>query len=58
MARKRGWLGRVPLRLLGDRMAYALDVYYDLEEGIDSSDALAQRYIPIAAGTCLELFYR
>ena len=58
MARKRGWLGRVPLRLLGDRMAYALDMYYDLEEGIDSSDALAQRYIPIAAGTCLELFYR
>ncbi len=44
--------------MLGDRMAYALDMYYDLEEAVDSPDPLVQRYLPIAAVTCLEQFYR
>ena len=39
-------------------MASVFDMYYDLEEAAGSPDPMVQRYIPIAAGTCLELFYR
>ena len=39
-------------------MAYALDMYYDLDEAVDDPGPLARRYFPIAAATCLEQFYR
>ena len=44
--------------MLGDRMAYALDMYYDLEEAAGNPDPFVQKHFPIAAGTCLEQFYR
>ena len=58
MARKKGWLSRISSQLLGDRMAYALDMYYDLDEAVDDPGPLARRHLPIAAATCLEQFYR
>ena len=58
LARKKGWLSRISSQLLGDRMAYALDMYYDLDEAVDDPGPLARRHLPIAAATCLEQFYR
>ena len=58
MARRKGWLSRISSQVLGDRMARVLDMYYDLVEAVDSPDEFTQRHLPIAACTCLELFYR
>jgi len=58
LARRKGWLSRISSQLLGDRMARVLDMYYDLVEAVDSPDEFTQRHLPIAACTCLELFYR
>lgn len=58
MARRKGWLSRISSQLLGDKMARVLDMYYDLDEAVDSPDPFVQRHLPIAACTCLELFYR
>ena len=58
MARKKGWLSRISSQLLGDRMAYALDMYYDLDKAVDDHGPPAPQHLPIAAATCLEQFYR
>ena len=58
MARRRGWLDRISPRMLGDRLALVISMYYDLMERAGSLDPLVRRYLPIAIATCLELFYR
>lgn len=57
MARK-GWLGRISRDLLGDTLVAAIDIYYDLEGGINGTDKLVRRYLAIAPATCLELLCR